>query len=74
MKDAASRDITVGGSDLAAQAIKAGLVDELHMLVTPIIVGGGKPSLPSDVRLHLELLDLHRFVSGVVYLRYDATT
>jgi hypothetical protein len=44
------------------------------VLVTPVIVGGGKPSLPGDVRLHLELLDLHRFASGAVYLRYDATT
>jgi dihydrofolate reductase len=72
IKDAASRDITVSGADLAAQAIAAGLVDELHVLVTPVIVGGGKPFLPSDVRLHLELLNVRRFASGMVYLHYDA--
>jgi dihydrofolate reductase len=72
IKDAASRDITVSGADLAAQAIAAGLVDELHVLVTPVIMGGGKPFLPSDVRLHLELLNVRRFASGMVYLHYDA--
>jgi dihydrofolate reductase len=70
MKAEAPRDIAVGGSDLAAQAIKAGLVDEYHMLVTPIIVGGGKQFLPNDVRLDLELLDERRFGSGVVHLSY----
>ncbi len=57
MKAAAGRDITVGGPDLAAQAIRAGLVDECHLFVTPIVVGGGKHFLPGDVRLKLELLD-----------------
>jgi dihydrofolate reductase len=70
MKAQAGRDMTVGGPDLAAQAIRAGLVDECHLLLTPVIVGGGTPSLPSRVRIHLELLDERRFGNGVVYLRY----
>jgi len=70
LKASAGRDITVGGPDLAAQAIRAGLVDELQLLVAPVVVGGGKQSLPNDVRLKLELLDERRFGSGVVYLRY----
>jgi dihydrofolate reductase len=70
IKAAAGRDITVGGPELAAQAFKAGLVDECHLFVAPIVVGGGKQSLPGDVRLQLELLDERRFGNGVVYLRY----
>ncbi|HXL43836.1 MAG TPA: dihydrofolate reductase family protein [Gaiellaceae bacterium] len=70
MKAAAERDITVGGPDLAAQAIKAGLVDEYHLFLTPIIVGGGKQSLPDNVRLELELLDERRFGNGAVHLHY----
>src|SRR5713101_7232891 len=61
LKAAAGRDMTVGGPELAAQAIRAGLVDECHLLVTPIVVGGGKPSLPDNLRLKLELLDERRF-------------
>jgi dihydrofolate reductase len=70
MKASAERDISVGGPDLAAQAIKAGLVDEYHLFLTPIIVGGGKQSLPDNVRLELELLDERRFGNGVVHLHY----
>ena len=70
LKATAQRDVTVGGADLAAQAIKAGLVDELHLFVTPVIVGGGKPALPNGVWLPLELLDVRRFEGGVVHLRY----
>ena len=70
MKASAGRDISVGGPDLAAQAIKAGLVDECHLFVAPIVVGGGKQSLPDDVRLKLELLDERRFGNGVVHLHY----
>jgi dihydrofolate reductase len=70
MKAAADRDITVGGPGLAAQALKAGLVDECHLFVGPIVVGGGNQSLPDDLRLELELLDERRFGNGVVYLRY----
>jgi dihydrofolate reductase len=72
LKASAERDITVGGPDLAAQAIRAGLVDELQLFVAPLVVGGGKQSLPDHVRLKLELLDERRFGSGVVYLRYRA--
>ena len=74
MKATAGRDITVGGPDLAAQALKAGLVDECHLLVTPIVVGGGKQFLPDDVRLKLELLDERRFGNGVVHLHYRTRT
>ena len=74
LKTSAERDLSVGGPDLAAQAIKARLVDELHLFVTPIIVGGGIPWLPDRVRVKLELLDERRFGSGVVYLRYRTRT
>lgn len=70
LKDAADRDLTVGGPDLAAQALRAGLVDELHLFLMPVAVGGGKQALPDGVRVGLELLDERRFGSGVVYLRY----
>jgi dihydrofolate reductase len=74
MKASAERDITVGGPDLAAQAIKAGLVDEFHVFLTPVVVGGGKRSLPTNVRLKLELLDERRFGNGVVHLHYRTRT
>ena len=74
MKARAARDITVGGAALAAEAIKAGLVDECHLIITPVVVGGGKKSLPGDVRLQLQLLDERRFSSGVVHLRYRIVT
>jgi dihydrofolate reductase len=74
MKATAGRDISVGGPDLAAQAIEAGLVDELHLFVVPIAVGAGKQSLPENVRLELELLEERRFGSGVVHLHYRTTT
>ena len=70
LKASAERDLSVGGPDLAAQAIKAGLVDELHLFVAPIIVGGGTPWLPDGVRMKLELMDERRFGSGVIYLQY----
>jgi dihydrofolate reductase len=70
MKAAAGRDITVGGPGLAAQAFEAGLVDECQLFVAPIVVGGGKQSLPNNVRVRLELLEERRFGNGVVYLRY----
>lgn len=74
MKAAAGRDLTVAGPDLAAHAFRAGLVDECHLFVTPIVVGGGKQALPSNVRLKLELLNERRFGNGMVYLRYRART
>jgi dihydrofolate reductase len=70
MKDAADTDLSIGGPALAAEAFRAGLIDECHLFVTPIIVGGGKPSLPSDLRLGLELLGEDRFAGGVVHLHY----
>jgi dihydrofolate reductase len=70
LKAAADRDITVAGPELAAQAIRAGLVDEYQLFVVPVAVGGGKQSLPDGVRLDLELLDERRFGNGMVYLRY----
>ncbi len=70
MKTSAPSDISVGGADLAAQAFAAGLVDELHLFLNPIVVGGGKPALPGGVRAQLELLDEHRFAQGVVHLHY----
>jgi dihydrofolate reductase len=73
MKASATRDISVGGPELAGQAIKGGLVDEYQLFFAPVIVGGGKRFLPSDLRLtRLELLDERRFRSGVVFLRYRA--
>jgi dihydrofolate reductase len=74
LKAAADRDLIVGGPELAAQAFAAGLVDECSLLLAPIIVGGGKRSLPDHVRLGLELLDERRFDGGMVHLRYRAGT
>jgi dihydrofolate reductase len=70
MKAQMDGDISVGGPDLAAQALRAGMVDECHLFVTPIMVGAGKRSLPGNVRLALELLDERRFGNGVVHLHY----
>jgi dihydrofolate reductase len=74
LKAEAERDLTVGGPDLAAQAFKAALVDELHFFVVPIVVGGGKRVLPSGVRVPVELLDERRFGGGMVHLRYRTST
>jgi dihydrofolate reductase len=74
MKASADRDISVGGPRLSAEAFKAGLVDELHLFLTPIVIGGGKQSLPDDVRVRLELLDHRRFGNGVVHLHYRVGT
>jgi dihydrofolate reductase len=70
MKASARRDITVGGPELAGRAIRAGLVDGLHVFVTPVVVGGGKHWLPENIRLSLELLAERRFGNGVVHLHY----
>ena len=70
LKSATEHDITVGGADLAGQAIKAGLVDELQLFLVPVVVGGGKRALPGGVRSDLELLETKRFADGAVYLRY----
>ena len=71
LKAVASRDLIVGGPNLAAQALAAGLVDELRLFVWPVVLGGRKPALPSDTRADLDLLDEHRFSNGVVQLRYS---
>lgn len=70
LKDSSDHDMTVGGSTLAGQAIRLGLVDELRLFVLPVILGGGKSWLPSGVRLDLELLDMRRFPHGSTYLSY----
>jgi dihydrofolate reductase len=71
LKATADRDLTIGGPELAAQAIEAGLVDEYHLFLVPVVVGGGKRSLPAgNVRVKLELLDERRFRNGTVYLHY----
>lgn len=74
MKASAIRDISVGGPGLASQAIEAGLVDECHLFIAPVMVGGGKQSLPNGVRMSCELLDVRRFGNGVVHLRYRIGT
>jgi dihydrofolate reductase len=70
LKASADADLTVGGPSLAANAFRAGLVDECQLFLSPVVVGGGTPSLPDKVRVELELLDERRFGNGVVYLHY----
>lgn len=72
LKATAGQDILIGGPHLAATAFKAGLIDECHLFLAPIIVGGGKPALPSNLRLGLELLEERRFRNGMVHLHYQA--
>jgi riboflavin biosynthesis pyrimidine reductase len=74
MKALAGRDLIVGGPDLAAQTFEAGLVNEWHLFFAPILVGGGKQSLPDNVLLKLELLDERRFGNGMVHLHYRSRT
>ncbi len=74
MKAAAESDLTVGGPDLAAHAFGGRLVDECSLFVAPITVGSGKRSLPDNVRMDLELLDVRRFGNGMVHLRYRVRT
>ena len=73
LKLTADADIAVGGAQLAAQAIEAGLIDEYQLFLVPVLVGGGKRSLPDNVRLHLELVHERRFRDGTVYLHYRRT-
>ena len=70
IKAAAQSDLTIGGPHLAAEALRAGLVDECQLFLAPFVVGGGNRALPDDVRLRLDLLDERRFANGMVYLRY----
>jgi dihydrofolate reductase len=73
LKARAERDLSIGGPELAAQAFRAGLVDECQLFIVPIVVGGGKPALPDGIQLQLELLDERRFGNGTIYLRYRTT-
>ena len=70
LKKAVKQDILIGGPELAAHAFQSGLIDECHLFIAPIILGGGKPSLPDNVQLDLELLEERRFGNGVVHLGY----
>lgn len=74
LKQSVRRDISVGGPGLAAHAIAAGLVDDWHLFVMPVVVGGGTPFFPDDARLDLELLDERRFGGGAVHLHYRTRT
>jgi len=74
LKAQSDRDVTVGGPELAAQAIRAGLVDDYQMFVVPIVVGAGTQSLPRDGRIDLELVDERRFGNGTVFLHYRTRT
>src|SRR6266511_46757 len=71
LKEAVEHDILIGGPELAAHAFRSGLIDECQLFLIPIILGGGKPCLPANVRLELELLEERRFGNGVVFLRYQ---
>ncbi len=73
LKAASTRDLSVGGPELASHAFRAGLVDECHLFLMPVLVGGGTRFLPDGVRVYLELLDERRFASGVVLVRYRTT-
>jgi dihydrofolate reductase len=70
LKASAERDLSVGGPALAAAALRARLVDEIHLFLTPIVIGGGNHALPNDLRVNLQLLDDRRFANGVVHLHY----
>jgi dihydrofolate reductase len=70
LKETVEQDILIGGPELAAHAFRSGLIDECHLFLVPIIVGGGKPALPDNVRLELDLLEERRFGNGAVFLRY----
>jgi dihydrofolate reductase len=74
LKETASTDIAIGGAELAGEALRAGLVDELRLLLSPVLVGGGKRALPDGVRVDLELLAERRFGNGVVHVRYACST
>ena len=73
LKAASDVDLLIGGPTLAAQALAAGLVDELALFVWPVVLGGRAPALPTDRRIDLELIDEHQFASGAVHLRYRLT-
>jgi dihydrofolate reductase len=70
LKASSTKDISIGGADIASHAFRAGLIDECHLIVHPVIVGGGKPALPQNIRLDLELVNEQRFDGGAVQLHY----
>lgn len=70
LKAASSADLIVGGPELAAVALRAGVVDEVRLSFLPVTVGAGKPALPTDMRLDLELIDERRFGNGTVHVAY----
>jgi dihydrofolate reductase len=70
LKESEERDISIGGSELAGQALEAGLVDEIHLLLSPVVVGAGKPALPIQKHLSLGLQEHRSFGNGTVYLHY----
>ena len=70
LKASSARDISIGGATLAAHAMRAGLVDEFHLVIVPVLVGGGTSVMPLGIRLNLELIDMRRFDSGFVHLHY----
>lgn len=70
LKRSAARDVSVSGPALAATAIAAGLVDEIHLFLVPVAVGSGKPALPTGGQLQLELVEQRRFGNGTVHLHY----
>jgi dihydrofolate reductase len=70
LKESVKQDIHIGGAEIAAEAFQSGLIDECHLFIMPVIVGGGKQCLPGNVRLALELMDEHRFDNGTVFLSY----
>ena len=70
LKEVSSADLLVGGPGLAAHALRAGVVDELLLVLFPVVVGAGKPAFPTDLRLDLELIDQRRFGNGAVHVAY----
>lgn len=70
LKASAPTDLSIGGAELAGQAFAAGLVDECHLFLAPVVVGGGKPALPTGLRLDLTLVGERSFASGFVHLHY----
>jgi len=74
LKEAATQDLNVSGPDLAADALRAGVVDEFNVVIAPVVVGGGKRLFPDHLRVDLELLEQRRFDNGMAYLRYRTTS
>jgi dihydrofolate reductase len=74
LKAIADKDISIGGAQLGAEAFRAGLIDECHLIIHPVIIGSGKAALPENVRVKLELLNEQRFDPGVVHLHYQILT